>query len=95
MVRKSIGLSRDLIIHPGVTLKEALQDREMTQKRLAEKVGMTEQHISRVIKGSNNISASFAKKLEYVLAIPASFWLNLQKNYDLELAEYEDQNSIS
>ena len=45
MVRKSIGLSRDLIIHPGVTLKEALQEREMTQKRLAEKVGMTEQHI--------------------------------------------------
>ena len=29
------------------------------------------------------------------MGIPASFWMNLQKNYDLELAEYEDINNIS
>lgn len=95
MARAITGLSRDLIIHPGETLREALHDRNMTQKRLAKNVGMTEQHVSRVIKGKTNISGSFAKKLEYALGIPASFWMNLQKNYDLELAEYEDRNNIS
>lgn len=95
MARLAPGLFRDLIIHPGETLREALDDRNMTQKQLAANVGMTEQHVSRVIKGKTNISGPFAKKLEYALGIPASFWMNLQKNYDLELAEYEDRNNIT
>lgn len=95
MVRPIAGSFRDLIIHPGETLREALDDRNMTQKQLAANVGMTEQHVSRVIKGKTDISGSFAKKLEYALGIPASFWMNLQKNYDLELAEYEDRNNIT
>lgn len=95
MVGPVAGSFRDLIIHPGETLRESLDDRNMTQKQLAANVGMTEQHVSRVIKGKTNISGSFAKKLEYALGIPASFWLNLQKNYDLELAEYEDRNNIT
>jgi len=45
--------------------------------------------------GKTNISGSFAKRLEYALGIPASFWMNLQKNYDLELAEYEDRNNLT
>ena len=94
MVRKATGSFRDIIIHPGETLKEALEDRGITQKQLAKSVGMTEQHISRVIQGRNNISGAFARKLEYALGIPASFWMNLQRNYDLDLAEYEDRMSI-
>lgn len=85
MVKNADGLSRDLIIHPGETLKEALFDRWMTQKELASRVAMTEQHVSRVVRGTTGISGAFAKKLEHVLNIPASFWMNLQKIYDLEL----------
>jgi len=95
MVRETTGSFRDIIIHPGETLKEALEDRAMTQKQLAQSIGMTEQHISRIIKGKTNISGRCAKKLEYALGIPASFWMNLQRNYDLELAEYQDRNNIS
>ena len=80
---------------PRWDTKKALDDRNMTQKQLAKNMVMTEQHVSRVIKGKTNISGSFAKKLEYAWGIPASFWMNLQRNYDLELAEYEDRNNIS
>ena len=38
----TIGLSRDFIIHPGETLAEVLEDREMSQKELAIRTGMTE-----------------------------------------------------
>lgn len=93
--QKIIGLSPDLIIHPGETLIEILEDREMTQKELAVRTGMTEKHISTVVKGQKNISVAFAKKLEYALGIDAGFWINLQANYDRELLEFEEVNNIT
>ena len=93
--QKIIGLSPDLIIHPGETLAEILEDREMSQKELAIRTGMTEKHISTVVKGQKNISVAFAKKLEYALGIDASFWINLQANYDKELLEFEEVNNIT
>lgn len=92
---KVIGLSHDLIIHPGETLLEVLQDRNMSQKELALRTGMTEKHISSVINGKSPISVAFAKKLEYVFGIDCSFWTNLQTNYDIELAEFQEMNEIS
>jgi HTH-type transcriptional regulator/antitoxin HigA len=93
--KNTIGLSRDLIIHPGETLEEVINDRNMTQKELAIRTGMTEKHISTVIHGQKGISASFAKKLEYALGIEASFWMNLQANYDREILEFEELHNIS
>ena len=90
-----IGLSRDFIIHPGETLAEVLEDAEMTQRDLAVRTGVTEKHVSTVINGKKNISASYAKKLEYALGIEASFWMNLQANYDRELLEFEEMNNIT
>ena len=91
----TIGLSRDLIIHPGETLLEVLEDREMTQKELAIRTGMSEKHISTILSGQKNISAAFAKKLEYALGIETEFWMNLQANYERELLEFEELNNIS
>lgn len=93
--QNTIGLSREYIIHPGETLAEVLEDREMSQRELAIRTGMTEKHVSTVIHGQKAISAAFAKKLEYALGIEASFWMNLQANYDRELLEFEELNNIS
>ncbi len=94
-VQKTIGLSRDLIIHPGETLAEVIEDRDMSQRELAIRTGMTEKHISTVISGKKSISPAFARKLEYALGIEASFWMNLQSNYDRELLEFEEVNNIT
>lgn len=80
----TIGLSGDFIIHPGETLTEVLQDRKMSQKELAIKTGVSEKYISAVISGQQNISSSFANKLEYALGIEKEFWMNLQANYERE-----------
>jgi len=89
------GLSREFIIHPGETLKEILNDKEMSQKELAIRAGFTEKHVNTIINGNKPISISFAKKLEYVFGIDASFWINLQNNYDLEMLEFSELNQIS
>ena len=41
MAKRRSGLSREFIIHPGETLKEVLEDREMSQKELALRTGVT------------------------------------------------------
>lgn len=95
MATNITGLSPELLIHPGETLAEVLEDRNMRPAELALRTGVTPKHISKVLNGKASITAEFAAKLEYALNIEASFWLNLQSEYDLEKAIYEDQNSIS
>ena len=93
-VRKT-GISRDLIIHPGETIADVLQDRGITQTELAIRTGVTPAYISNVIAGKKDISANFALALEYALDVPKSFWLNLQANYDSELLELNEEQTIS
>jgi HTH-type transcriptional regulator/antitoxin HigA len=95
MAKNMNGLSREFIIHPGETLKEILEDRQMSQKELAIRTDVTEPHVSSIVNCQKAISVSYAKKLEYALGIDASFWVNLQANYDKELADFEEINGIS
>ena len=85
-VRKT-GLSADLLIHPGETIAEILEERGISQVELAARTGVSAAYISNVISGEKDISAGFAMGLEYALAVPKSFWLNLQANYDAKLLE--------
>jgi len=95
MAKKRIGYYRDILTHPGEILKEILDDRNITQKELSTKIGYSEQQISRVITGKNNISPDFAKLLEYALGIEIAFWLNLQTKYDIELLECDELDSVT
>lgn len=94
MVERMSGLSLDFIIHPGETIKEVLEDRKMNQEELAIRTGFSPKHVSEVVNGKKGISPSFAKGLEYVFGIPASFWINLQGIYDKEMLEYREQEEI-
>lgn len=94
MMEKMNGLSLDFIIHPGETIKEVLEQKQMNQEELAIRTGFSPKHVSEVVNGKKGISPSFAKSLEYVFGIPASFWINLQGIYDKELLEYKEQVEI-
>lgn len=94
MMENVNGLSLDLIIHPGETIKEVLLDRNISQEELAIRTGFSAKHVSEVINGKKNISSKFANSLEYALNIPTSFWINLQGLYDDEIIELEKINNI-
>ena len=95
MAVKKTGISLDLIIHPGETILDVLEERGLTQIELAARTGVTPAYVSNVISGKKNISANFAMSLEYALGVPKSFWLNLQANYDAELLEYNEEHTIT
>ena len=68
-------------IPPGETLRETLETIGMTQVELAERTGRPKKKINEIIEGKAPITAKTTLQLERVLGIPASFWNNLERNY--------------
>jgi len=95
MKERKNGLSIDLIIHPGETLIELLETRNMKQKELAFRTGFSEKHISEIVNGKAVITSKFAASLENVFGVSAKFWLNLQANYDIELINYTETSTVT
>ena len=73
------------LIHPGEIISDILEERNLTQKELAQRAGVSETFLSEVIHGKKDISKGLAAGLECALEVPHSFWLNLQANYDAKM----------
>ncbi len=95
MAAKKTGLSPDLIIHPGETIADLLEERGMTQQELAARTGVTSAFISKVINGKKGISGNFAYALECAFGVPKTFWLNLQANYEAEMLDAHESTTIT
>lgn len=66
---------------PGKVLKLELESLCMTQKEFATRCGVSEKHVSQVIRGKEDISAEFSGKISVVLGGLDDFWFRLQSNY--------------
>ena len=83
-----------IAIPPGMTIKEVLEDRHMTQKELATRMDMSEKHISKLINGEVPLTQAVAMRLERVFGVEASFWNGLEANYREKILKVEYENSI-
>ena len=79
---------------PGATIKEQLDNRGMTQKEFASRMGMSEKHISKLINGDVHLTPDVAERLEMVLNIPASFWNKLEAIYQEKLTKVKNENEL-
>lgn len=83
-----------IAIPPGATIKEQLEDRGMSQKEFASRIGLSEKHVSRLINGDVQLTAEVAYRLETVLGLPARFWSNLEATYREKLIKAEAENAL-
>ncbi len=67
---------------PGQRLKEELKERGLKQKEFARLIDVRQSHLSEYINGIRTFTAQFAYKLENALKIPASTWLDMQRQVD-------------
>jgi addiction module HigA family antidote len=74
-------------IHPGVFLKEILDELGVSQKAFAHAIGVSPMRISHVVKGSRPVTAELAVLFGKVFGQTPTYWMNLQTNYDLKTAE--------
>jgi antitoxin HigA-1 len=89
IVTPPIGGFRLLPVHPGKTLATELAARGLSAHALALKLRVPANRISEIIAGKRAISPETALRLGRYFATGAAFWLNLQIQYDLAIAEAE------
>jgi len=83
-----------IAVAPGATIREQLEDRGMTQREFASRMGLSEKHVSRLINGEVALTPEVALKLEYVLGVPASYWNNLEAIYREKLVRVQEENQM-
>jgi HTH-type transcriptional regulator / antitoxin HigA len=76
--------------HPGTFIVEELEARDWQQVDLAYILGMSPQHLSPLLNGKASITPDLAAALGEAFDMPADFFANLQKMYDLDRAKPVD-----
>ena len=75
-------------IHPGVTLREDfMEPYQLSANSLAKALGIPQNRVSDIVRGRRGITADTALRLERAFGVSAAFWLNLQAQYELEVAK--------
>ena len=73
---------------PGHFIKEELEARNWTQRDLAFILGVQDPEVNVIISGKRGISPDMAKALAKAFDVPAEFFVNLQRVYDLSRARH-------
>lgn len=82
-------------IHPGEILAEViLPEPGMNANQVGEALGVPANRISKILRGRRSITADTALRLGRWLGSSPQFWMNLQRSYDLEVADQESGDAI-
>ena len=84
MVANNLAPSRP--IHPGEMIKDEIEYRGISQKALAEEIGLPASVLNEVLNGKRAVTTEYALLLEAALGIEADLWLNLQTDYNKQVA---------
>ena len=80
---------KDLIaFHPGQYVEELIEDYNVTQNEFAERLGISEMKLCKLLNGEESISNDIAENLANRTNISIQTWLNLQNAYDIKMAEF-------
>ncbi|MBN2852783.1 MAG: HigA family addiction module antidote protein [Clostridia bacterium] len=74
-----------IIIVPGEIILDHMEANNMNQKELALRLGLSKEHLNKIIKGHTAITIETAMALESVFGMPSNFWLNLEINHQENL----------
>jgi addiction module HigA family antidote len=82
-------------IHPGETLREDLDGLGMSAAELARRIDVPVNRITEILNGRRAITADTALRLGRLFGTSGEFWLNLQKLYELRVAEQRNGATIA
>lgn len=76
-------------IHPGAHLADQLEALEMSAAELGRKIKVPTNRITHILNGQRAITGDTALRLGHFFGTNPELWLNLQKLYELRIAEQE------
>jgi addiction module HigA family antidote len=81
-------------IHPGEHLAEQLEALGMSAAELARQLKVPTNRITSILNGQRAVTGDTALRLGHFFGTSAEFWMNLQKLYELRLAEEKSGGMI-
>ena len=83
-----MGLSNGVWpVHPGEVLGEELEELGLSASALARALDVSANRITAILNGQRGISADTALRLSRYFSTTPQFWLNLQKTFELRVAQ--------
>ena len=81
-------------VHPGEILKDELDELGITPTELARQIDVPPGRVSQIIGGKRAITGDTALRLGHWFGTDPQFWLNLQVQFDLAIADRQTGNAI-
>jgi addiction module HigA family antidote len=81
-------------IHPGEHLAEQLEELGMSAAELGRKLKVPTNRITEILNGRRAVTGDTALRLGHFFGTSPEFWMNLQKLYELRLAENRSGETI-
>jgi antitoxin HigA-1 len=73
-------------VHPGLLVKECLDDLGLTVAEAAAALHITRQQLHNIVAGRSGVTPEMAIRFEKAFGSTADIWLRMQVNYDLAQA---------
>jgi len=74
-------------VHPGEILKQELEELSVTPTAFARQIEVPPNRIGQIIAGKRSITGDTALRFGHWFGTDPQFWLNLQSQFDLVVAE--------
>ena len=74
-------------VHPGEILKDELEERSVSPANFARQIDVPANRISQILAGKRAVTGDSALRFGHWFGMDPQFWLNLQGQYDLVLAQ--------
>lgn len=78
------NMMSSLLIHPGEMIKDEIIARGITQKELAQQMGVSYTVFNEIINGKRPVTTEYALLLEAALGTDANIWIGLQADYNMQ-----------
>lgn len=75
------------VVHPGAVLKDELEEMGVTPTAFARQINVPPNRVGQIIAGKRSVTGDTALRLGHWFGVEPQFWLNLQAQYDLVVAD--------
>ena len=82
--RVANNMTSSELIHPGEMIKDEIMARGLTQKELAQQMGVSYTVFNEILNGKRPVTTEYALLLEAALGTDANIWLGLQADYNMQ-----------
>ena len=72
--------------HPGEVVKDEIEYRKISQRKLAEQMGISYKALNDILNGRRPMTTATAMMLEAALGVPADSLMRLQLRYNMQQA---------